>query len=131
MPNLGLVPPASLACSGGAEAVALLAANPAVRELLVRPLAIRHASLRRYIQRSAADKQEDAATLAAAPQVVVVSSVPGARPGTAPGDLDGYHCEEEQGEADEMQRQSTIPGMPRLVSALSTVASMAFESYKV
>ena len=35
--------------SGGETAVALLAANPAVRELLLRPLAIRQASLRRYI----------------------------------------------------------------------------------
>lgn len=40
-------------CSGGAQAVALLAANSAVRELLTRPLAIRHASLRRYIKSGA------------------------------------------------------------------------------
>ena len=41
--------------SGGTQAMALLAANPAVRELLVRPLAIRLGSLRRYIESASAD----------------------------------------------------------------------------
>lgn len=39
-------------CSGGAQAMTLLSSNPAVRELLVRPLAIRMVSLRRYIDQS-------------------------------------------------------------------------------
>ncbi|KAL4429353.1 hypothetical protein ABPG77_005127 [Micractinium sp. CCAP 211/92] len=40
--------------SGGHQALALLAASPAVRELLVKPLAIRHASLKRFIYASGA-----------------------------------------------------------------------------
>ncbi|KAL4458650.1 hypothetical protein ABPG75_013515 [Micractinium tetrahymenae] len=40
--------------SGGPQATALLAACPAVRELLVKPLAIRHASLKRFIFASGA-----------------------------------------------------------------------------
>lgn len=52
-PGSPLLPP--LLCnSGGPQALVLLAANPATRELLVRPLAIRPQSLRRYLGSSSA-----------------------------------------------------------------------------
>lgn len=51
---------------GGPQAVALLAARPAVRELLVKPLAIRHASLKRFIHASGASCSASAASTGAA-----------------------------------------------------------------
>lgn len=48
-PSLPGLPRCRACCSGGDQATAQLAACPAVRELLVKPLAIRHASLKRFI----------------------------------------------------------------------------------
>lgn len=75
-----------LACSGGAEAVTLLAANPAVRELLLKPLAMQPASLRCHLSVGAAGGGQGAreappwaAAAGEAPQVIVVGSAAAGR----------------------------------------------------
>lgn len=56
-------------CSGGPQATALLAACPAVRELLLKPLAIRHASLKRFILASGGSDTRGTAGAAGAGQM--------------------------------------------------------------
>ena len=60
-------------CSDGKQALSQLAANPAVRELLLKPLAIKHASIRRFaaavdsrLPSTQEEPAEEAAAVAAA-----------------------------------------------------------------
>ena len=47
-PCLPLLCWSCFSCSDGKQALSQLAANPAVRELLIKPLAMKHASINRY-----------------------------------------------------------------------------------
>lgn len=102
--------------------MALLAANPAVRELLVRPLEIRLRSLRRYLGTSAGSDSQPAAALPAAEVAAV--AVMGApmeapplqvvvTPSGAELDLCGVEAEAEADEA--------VTTMQRLASMMQDV----------
>jgi hypothetical protein len=111
--------------------MALLAANPAVRELLIRPLAIRQASLVRYTgaRGGSAAAGRPKHTLPAAPaaamvatQVVVASAgLPGAEDDLSGDALNSSELEQEasKGQLGGMQRMaSTVVGAVQDTSSL-------------
>lgn len=109
--------------------MALLAANPAVRELLIKPLAIRQASLLRYTGAAsgAAGRPKRplpaaaAVSAAAAPQVVVAGAglLPGAEADLSGDALGGSELEQEASEGQ-------LAGMQRMASTVVAAVQDTF-----
>ncbi len=118
-------PPPALRClprSGGVEALALLTSNPAVRELLVRPLAIRMVSLRRYIHSSlpsvpeAAHPFGSAAATAGEPQAMAAAA------GRKEADLSGMGEGDDEAAVPREAQDGPLTGMQRLASTVREMA---------
>lgn len=116
-------PPAlPLPRSGGVEALALLTSNPAVRELLVRPLAIRMVSLRRYIHSSLPSVPEathpfgSAAATAGEPQAMAAAA------GRKEADLSGMGEGDDEAAVPREAQDGPLTGMQRLASTVREMA---------
>ena len=90
---------------GGTEGVGLLAASSYVRQLLLKPLGFRAASLIRYAQSSAAGTRRSAADAAASALAALNSTARSGQPAEAGGempaqdDVCGAPTEDEQAES--------------------------------
>ncbi|PRW59946.1 alpha beta-hydrolase [Chlorella sorokiniana] len=108
--------------SGGVEAFALLTSNPAVRELLVRPLAIRMVSLRRYIHQSLPSVPEAAHPFGSSEAMAGEPEAMAAAAGRKEADLSGMGEGDDEAAVVQEGQDGPLTGMQRLASTVREMA---------
>lgn len=108
--------------SGGVEAFAVLTSNPAVRELLVRPLAIRMVSLRRYIHRSLPSVPESVQRFGSTTDTAGKPEATAAAAGHKEADLSGMGEGDDETAVPKEGEVGPLTGMQRLASTVREMA---------
>lgn len=104
------------------EAFAELTSNPAVRELLVRPLAIRMVSLRRYIHRSLPSVPESVHRFGSTTDTAGKPEATAAAAGRKEADLSGMGEGDDEAAVPKDGEVGPLTGMQRLASTVREMA---------